>query len=85
MRKKSQNLRYVGLVLKRGHVCVLFTRANHSPRSQVLQDATMWKRTTQQFSGLVILLTDMRFKLKEGTQKNIFESDIVIEFNHARR
>jgi len=27
------------------------------------------KRTTQQFSALVILLTDMRFKLKEGTQR----------------
>jgi len=27
------------------------------------------KRTTQQFSALVILLTDTRFKLKEGTQR----------------
>jgi len=26
-------------------------------------------KTTQQFSELVILLTDMRFKLKEGTQR----------------
>jgi len=29
----------------------------------------MWKKTTQQFSELVILLTNMRFRLKEGTQR----------------
>jgi len=29
----------------------------------------MWKKTTQQFSELVILLTNIRFRLKEGTQR----------------
>jgi len=49
---------------------VLFTRANNLPGSQVLQNATIWKKKmTQQFSELVILLTNMRFKLKEKTQR----------------
>jgi len=51
---------------------VLFTRVNHPPRSQVLQNATCGVKTTQQFSELVILLTDMRFKLKERTQRTFF-------------
>jgi len=37
------------------------------------------KRTTQQFSALVILITDMRFKLKEGTQRISFR--VILSLN----
>ena len=53
---------------------MLFTRANHLPRSQVLYDTKSGKKMAQQFKAVVILLTEIIFKLKLGTQRTSFNA-----------
>jgi len=61
-----------GLGLKEGTCSIslrVVYRANHPPVAKSCKTQPCGVKTTQQFSELVILLMDMRFKLKEGIQR----------------